>query len=1650
MISFLREYAERMFNINGNWKRRFNFHGIKIFSLILMLLFVTGANGEPITKNEVEDLNVIISQVVGGEPNILFIMDLSGSMIRAFGGSQVGNWDNSSDGGTLLDCESIHCGSSCNTFAERAVAAHCAENISNVSVCGSKTCIRGFGTCDNQDLFDDFMTCINDSGALTQTQIDDVLDLWCGDNDGLYEPATDDICGVNDGTSPNGTLEFEGAAAALDARANFTECSAALCTADDDSNTRNDYACDIDDEYGDFRNCMLNTQAIDINQVENCTGGTANPPYCSGQPAYGTSRLDMTLSVIFDFLDADDSLATKMCDDPSRLFDGTSSSVTCQDFMYTPFRNVRQIVRQDGSPSSNRRLPITGGSNTFLTNELTDEDGDELGVRLRPLTYSGQGNWAGCSAQNTFRLPQGGFAGASETNLRNVWSFFRRQQGNGGTPLAWVLGFDDSDKNNTQGGNVVNNDALGAYRVELQTDPSIECRPEFVIILTDGEDTCAGEPNGPSGSGQTAGSLTTNANRRSSIQAVSNLRTYYARNPVQNQGDTHKKEILTFVIGLGIQDPAARRTLNAMALAGGTHTEGVIQHVAPDGNSVPGTVDINSGTIFPQSAEFDVFKDFAQAKSIDTNPAAAQLLGCKSADRSESGVCSFQATNIFDNAFFDTGAPFNNVDKKFQDFAFFVNNADELTQALTEIANFVRVFSTSGVSPTAPQSSTAVALRDRIFLSILTPITTDRLWQGRVGLFGFVNVPGSAGNKEVIRKPPSGADLTDPTVVESLAIFATDGTLNDNAKQFFWDAGKELAERDIISSARNLYTVKAPDLIDGDNVEDPPFSGSDFDTTGDAIRYTGPLVALNDAAAPLNPGQFGISVDDVTDPIPDFCVPSGGVATDCEGSSGTVDCTNVADSACITCVKECIRDEIVDFLVGNTEIPTVGDPMGSPSIDSQPSQTDGAIPFTSMGYNCPDPEDDDNDGDFGSFATCSVRLGDVFHSNPVVVGSPSPLFFDAGFQQFAFNFKDRSAVVYVGANDGLVHAFHAGEFKDPNAAGAQSSDKINPFTLEEEIFPFFNEGTGFELFGVAMPTYLPDSLATPTTEAESPANIVFGTPPPPDYRTGDFKTFILDNITQRSFSDGSPIIGDVFIDGFPNGIALPADPPATCAASVNTADGEIDICGREWHTVMLAGSRNGGGAYMALDVTNPACGEDCGTADTLHEHINTGSDVLEYPKHLWTLFDRDFGNTWSAPSMGRIRLQVTEAGTTTTVDRWVMFVGGGLDPLDTDPSDGVNFGNSFVVVDISTGKEIFKFHPTRPIPSGMSALPNVSEMVCDVPSRVAAVDINSDGYTDLAYFGDTCGRMWRFDVSLPVQVSGSIAGTGPGGSVSLVADDWTGGIAYCANTDAECFDNGGDASVPQSNLEPIYFAPTIVLDDLGRRHVLFVTGDRRDPSNIVKSGKLYNFIDDYVPAFLAGGSAIGGLPIKTATTLISAGQVIELQLQSGVVVGEQFVSSGSGTFSSDQGEFLVKFPGNLGNPEEGEKGFGVPVVINRVLIFTTFAPELGSTNPCTGGTGLGRIFAIDFITGEAALTRIPGVKDSGILQGSSSQNDAAAGVTVAEGMPTPAQLTFGARGSVLMSVAFTGGPVAGGSQFLVWELPPLPTRTQTLFWEEIL
>jgi type IV pilus assembly protein PilY1 len=53
------------------------------------------------------------------------------------------------------------------------------------------------------------------------------------------------------------------------------------------------------------------------------------------------------------------------------------------------------------------------------------------------------------------------------------------------------------------------------------------------------------------------------------------------------------------------------------------------------------------------------------------------------------------------------------------------------------------------------------------------------------------------------------------------------------------------------------------------------------------------------------------------------------------------------------------------------------------------------------------------------------RLGDIVHSTPVVVGAPNEFYPTPEYQHFADNLENREKTVYVGANDGMLHAFAA-------------------------------------------------------------------------------------------------------------------------------------------------------------------------------------------------------------------------------------------------------------------------------------------------------------------------------------------------------------------------------------------------------------------------------------------------------------------------------------------------------------------------------------------------------------------------------------------------------------------------------------------------
>jgi hypothetical protein len=106
----------------------------------------------------------------------------------------------------------------------------------------------------------------------------------------------------------------------------------------------------------------------------------------------------------------------------------------------------------------------------------------------------------------------------------------------------------------------------------------------------------------------------------------------------------------------------------------------------------------------------------------------------------------------------------------------------------------------------------------------------------------------------------------------------------------------------------------------------------------------------------------------------------------------------------------------------------------------------------------------DVDGDSIYTEMRDAVMGDIFHSNVQFIGTPTTyLAHEEGYSGFLGDYAKRDRVVYVGANDALLHGFNAGAWYDP----ADSSK--------------FNAGSGAELFGYMPGILLPVAKYLPKT-----------------------------------------------------------------------------------------------------------------------------------------------------------------------------------------------------------------------------------------------------------------------------------------------------------------------------------------------------------------------------------------------------------------------------------------------------------------------------------------------------------------------------------------------------------------------------------------
>ncbi len=555
-----------------------------------------------------------------------------------------------------------------------------------------------------------------------------------------------------------------------------------------------------------------------------------------------------------------------------------------------------------------------------------------------------------------------------------------------------------------------------------------------------------------------------------------------------------------------------------------------------------------------------------------------------------------------------------------------------------------------------------------------------------------------------------------------------------------------------------------------------------------------------------------------------------------------------------------------------------------------------------------EPETPNSAGDDVAFI-----LGDIFHSNPVVVGSPANSLYYAknldNYRTFADKHAKRRKLLLVGANDGMLHAFDAGVW-------VNSQNR-------------FNNGTGKELFA-----WIPRSVM-PTLA---------------DLYEGSGRD-------RRWSVDGNITVADVFVD-----------PVYPSASGPTPAE-------RQWRTVVIGGLREGGTGFYAIDVTQPdkvntstgvptvGAGNYVPSCMADEDGYSVGSPdsdcgPVAFPSQLWEFRDGiyssflgrfvpldedtngadDLTASWSTPNIGRIQVVSTKADGSDDkiVDKYVAIFGGGL-----DRSNGS--GNYLYMVDIETGKAIYKF-PLRG----------------SAPAEPAAVDTDQDGYLDRIYIGTLNGFLYRVDLRGPEPARELPRLRKQTVRASSGGFDFDEELVRITNTmfaPRIIFKARATPAVPPNDVpvnQPVYYRPSVIyIASLNKYAIAFGTGDRENLwSNVNTNGRFYVFRDDIAIGDTTSYYTETDLQMITPTTTTAVPDYVTV------------------TGGTKRGWFLDLSAGErlITNP------FALSGILVFTVYDPNVRVTGGSNNtdPVCSRTGDSRIFAVNATNGNGLLVDLSG------------------------------------------------------------------------------
>lgn len=554
-------------------------------------------------------------------------------------------------------------------------------------------------------------------------------------------------------------------------------------------------------------------------------------------------------------------------------------------------------------------------------------------------------------------------------------------------------------------------------------------------------------------------------------------------------------------------------------------------------------------------------------------------------------------------------------------------------------------------------------------------------------------------------------------------------------------------------------------------------------------------------------------------------------------------------------------------------------------------------------------------------------LGDIVYSTPVLVEQPSLSKLTASnhygscatasgeacaagcdstcakkcFACFRDSVEHRKKMVYVGGNDGMVHAFVVGKWDSTNSKWLYDNSD------DSEI-------------GTEAWAYIPSNLISSLKDI---ARCSYGTTC--NGVTGDDHRYMVDL---------SPVPMNVFI----------------------SLDGDAD--NRQWRTVLVGGEREGGDVYFALDVTDPDNPAVLWEYSVLRNMVQLtsasgGAYTASYPFVTSTIYDaaKAMPNTYSQASIGNVRMPsgvtfttaadtygplrpITSATTPSTqtlnasdLSGWCVFMGGGIRVYNPgDWPSGLTTAQKqalmkpyFLMIDLEKGVNLFQYlWPTLQVgTTATTNWPNKTSGSNYIPysiTGVAALDTTGEGYVNRVYFGDLNGQLYSLKFNM---VSGSAAN-------GMEMDIW----------DTKAVTSNTPSNYYRSTIEPLTVIPTAAFDNDYNLHLYFGTGkyDTVVGANDDKT--------DVAPMSFYMQQDTSTLPsLTSATNTVTLGNSVS--------PGDPLSSTGILA-----GNFAVKtvFKGSMTPTQTlttaGERVLDSALVAGGLVFFTTFVPE---SNSCSAG-----------------------------------------------------------------------------------------------------